>query len=97
MLFYLGSDPKTAPTTQEVLPYWGELYIREGIRDGMPSYCGIYIKINLVDVLGIEPRLPYGTGLQSVHDPYVTTHPLSCFLALPKALISFFHFYVPLF
>ncbi len=30
----------------------------------------------LVDVVGIEPTLPEGAGLQSAHDPYVTRHPL---------------------
>lgn len=29
----------------------------------------------LVDMIGIEPILPCGSGLQSEHDPYVSTHP----------------------
>jgi hypothetical protein len=29
----------------------------------------------LVGVKGIEPKMPYGTGLQPAHDPYVSIHP----------------------
>ena len=31
---------------------------------------------NLVGVVGIEPTLPEGTGLQSALDPYESTHPI---------------------
>ena len=33
-------------------------------------------KLDLVVVVGNDPTSPYGTGLQSAHDPYVSTQPL---------------------
>ncbi len=32
-------------------------------------------------MVGIEPTLPEGAGLQSAHDPYVTTQPLIWYTA----------------
>lgn len=32
-------------------------------------------KLDLVDDVGNDPTLPYGSGLQSEHDPYVSNHP----------------------
>ena len=35
----------------------------------------IYKRCKLVVSVGIEPTVPLGTGLQSAHDPYVSTKP----------------------
>lgn len=57
---------------------------REGVEpsrlstlDSKSSTATNYVTLAcLVETEGIEPSLPCGTGLQSAHDPYVSTPPI---------------------
>ena len=48
---------------------------------------------NLVDLKGIEPKMPYGTGLQPAHDPYVSKDPdyTTSFASLSSLLVNLLH------